>query len=285
MSIDLTTLPSPAVIESLSYESVLDALMADIVDRFAAAGVDYDVGNLETDPVKIILEAAAYREALLRARINDAAKANLLVFALGSDLDHLASFYDVTRLSGETDDALRTRTILAIQARSPGGSKYWYAAAARRSDVRIRDVSVYREDFLPIIHVAVLSSLDNGIPDQAMLDAVTAEVTSDEVRLINDKEIIVEAAVSQVVDISANIWLLPDASSSVFDQLEQSLRNAWTSEAGIGFDLDLSWLSARLHASGVKRVEIVTPETSIVVPPSQAIALGTITLTNMGRAY
>jgi phage-related baseplate assembly protein len=281
----LQNLPDPDIIETVSFEAILAALMTDVQARFDAAGIDYDVGNLETDPVKVVLEAAAFREIVLRARINDAAKANLILFASGSDLDHLAGFYDVVRLTGETDAALRSRTILAIQARSPGGSKYWYAAAARRADVRIRDVSVYREDFLPIIHVAVLSSEDNGIPDQAMLDSVTAEVTSDEVRLINDKEIVVEAAVSQVVDIVANVWLLPEAPSSVFDQLEQTLRAAWTAEAGVGFDLDLSWLNARLHTSGVKRVEIMQPMASIVVAPSQAIALGTITLTNMGRAY
>jgi phage-related baseplate assembly protein len=167
MALDFSTLPSPDIIEVLDNETIVNALVADIVVRFAAAGVQYDVGNLEVDPVKIVLEAAAARETLLRARINDAAKANLVMYATGGDLDHLAGFYDVTRLIGETDDQLRARVILAIQARSPGGSKYWYEAAARRAEVRIRDVAVYREDFLPIIHVAVLSSENGGIPDQA----------------------------------------------------------------------------------------------------------------------
>ena len=83
-------MPKPAVIEELAFETILAELMADAVARFAAAGIDYDVGNLETDPVKIVLEAAAYRETLLRARVNDAARANLLSFAAATDLDHLA---------------------------------------------------------------------------------------------------------------------------------------------------------------------------------------------------
>ena len=53
-----------------------------------------------------MLETAAARETLLRARINDAAKANLVAFAGGGDLDHLAGFYDVVRLGGEADLAL-----------------------------------------------------------------------------------------------------------------------------------------------------------------------------------
>src|SRR5690606_3005832 len=103
----MVVLPQPSIIETLDYEAVLAELVADVVARFVDAGVDYDVGNLATDPVKIILEACAYREILLRARINDAAKANLVPFSTGSDLDHLAAFYDVERLEGESDVALR----------------------------------------------------------------------------------------------------------------------------------------------------------------------------------
>ena len=281
----LENLPNPDIIEQISFESILAALVEDARERFSAAGIDYDVGGLETDPVKIVLEAAAFRETLLRARINDAAKANLVLFARGTDLDHLAGFYDVTRLTGESDDGLRARTILAIQARSPGGSKYWYAAAARRADVRIRDVSVYREEFFPIIHIAILSSENNGIPDEEMLNAVAAEVTGDDVRLVNDRDIIVEPAVSQIVEVEAEIWLMPDAPLTVVDKLASALAEAWQREAGIGFDLDLSWLAARLHASGVKRVNIVSPETSVVAAPNDAIALGSIKLTYMGKAY
>lgn len=281
----LENLPDPDIIEQISFETILADLVEDARERFAAAGIDYDVGVLETDPVKIVLEAASFRETLLRARINDAAKANLLLFSLKGDLDHLAGFYDVVRLEGETDEALRSRTILAIQARSPGGSMYWYAAAARRADVRIRDVSVYREEFLPIIHIAVLSSENNGIPDDEMLSAVTAEVTGDEVRLVNDRDIVVEPAVSQIVEVEAEIWLMPDAPLTVFDKLASSLTEAWRKEAGIGFDLDLSWLAARLHASGVKRVNIVSPGASVVAAPNDAIAIGSIKLTYMGRAY
>ena len=113
--------------------------------------------------------------------------------------------------------------ILAIQARSPGGSKYWYRAAALRAHLRIRDVVVYREDFLPVVHVAVLSSENGGIADQAMLEAVGDEVRSDKVRLINDK-VVVETAVLQVVPDAADIGCLPEAPFTAFDILEHSLR-------------------------------------------------------------
>ncbi|MEN5278063.1 baseplate J/gp47 family protein [Brucella sp. TWI432] len=284
MPIDLKNLTTPGVIETVSYASILDEAIEDLKVRFAKAGVTYDVGNLETDPAKILVEVSAAREIIIRQRINDAAKANLIAYATGSDLDHLAAFYDVTRLSGENDIQLRARVVLAIQARSPGGSSYWYKQAALRADTRIKDVVVYREPFWPVIHIAVLSNYDGGIPDQAMLSAVTAEVLSDKVRLLNDT-IIVEAAVTQEVNITADIWLLPTAGTNVFDSLEQVLRDAWFMESGVGFDLEISWLESRLHIDGVKKVTVTSPTATIVNSEGKATALGTITLNNRGRDY
>ncbi|WP_313026779.1 baseplate J/gp47 family protein [Brucella sp.] len=284
MTIDLTTLATPRVIETVSYASILDQALADLKERFLKSGITYDVGNLETDPAKILVEVSSAREIIIRQRINDAAKANLIAYASGSDLDHLAAFYDVTRLAGENDIQLRARVVLAIQARSPGGSSYWYKQAALRADTRIKDVVVYREMFWPIIHVAVLSSQDGGVPDKAMLDAVTAEIMSDRVRLLNDT-IIVEAAVTQTVDVAADIWLLPDASSNLVTELEGILRKAWQEESGVGFDLEISWLESRLHIEGVKKVVVTSPSASIINSEGSATALGTITLTNKGRDY
>lgn len=278
-------LPKPEMIETLDAEKIVDDTISDFKERSQAFGVDYDVDRTNYDPALIQHQINAGREVALRARINDATASNLLPFARGSDLDHLAAFYDVKRLDGELDEALRARTALAIKARSPGGSAYWYAAAARRADVRIRDIAVYREEFWPIIHVSVFSSQNGGIPDQAMLDAVEAEVQSDTVRLLNDT-VIVEAAVTQVVSIKAKYWLLPSASSVVTElRLEEQLRAAWNKETGIGFDLERSWIEAKLHATGVKKIELVEPAASVIAAPGTAIAIDGVSLSYEGREY
>ncbi|OKP66772.1 baseplate J protein [Ensifer adhaerens] len=277
-------LPRPQMIEQIDIEAIVTAHMADLKERLHAAGIPYNVETTGYDPARIQTETNGYRETLLRTRINDATAANLLAFAGGIDLDYVAGFYDVERLAGETDDALRLRTNLAIKARSPGGSAFWYAAAARRADVRIRDIAVYREPFWPIIHIAVLSSVPGGIPDQAMLDAVTAEVMSDRVRLINDT-LVVEPAVTQVIDIEADIVLLPSAPQAVFEGLSAALAAAWHTETGIGFDLERSWIEARLHVDGIKRVDLRQPAASAVAPAGTAISLGEIRLTFSGRDY
>ncbi|MGS1093114.1 baseplate assembly protein [Aquamicrobium terrae] len=279
---DPLALPSPSIIEGLDYEAILGALMADVRDRFAGAGIDYDVGHLETDPVKIVLEAAAYREMLLRARVNDAAKANLVAFSEGTDLDHLAAFYDVARLQGELDEALRERVILAISGRSTAGPRDWYRAAARRASDRVKDAAVYRIGLGPDIRVAVLATDNYGEPDAALLAAVRNVVTSDAVRVISDR-IEVIAATSTTVDLAADAWLLPDAPQTVFDGLEDGLRAALAAQGGLGFDVTRSWLVATLHQPGVQKVVLHTPASDAVVGDNAAATLGTVALTYKGR--
>lgn len=290
MTIDLSLYPKPDVIETIDYERSLNNHINTFKSLWAIIRQErpelppYDVELLETDPSIILLQLSSYIELGLRARINDAAKANLLAFASGADLDHLSAFYDVVRLEGETDTALRSRTILAIQARSPAGGAYWYAAAARRADVRIRDIAVYRDEFWPIVHVSVLSLENGGIPDEAMLEAVRVIVTSDQVRPLNDT-VVVEAAVQFGTDIEADIWLLPTAPITDLEPLKQVVRQAWDKDSSIGFDLVPSWIEAKLHQSGVQRVEIITPATPVVAKPGTAIALGEIKLNYKGRGY
>ena len=108
---ELSRLPTPQLIEPLSFSGIFTAMLADFQRRYP----EYSA-LLASDPAIKLLEVAAYRELLLRHRINEAARANLLAFAAESDLDHLGAFYGVSRLAGETDTALRKR----IQARIMG---------------------------------------------------------------------------------------------------------------------------------------------------------------------
>lgn len=102
MTIDFAALPAPAVVEPLSFETILGEMLGDFQRRYP----DY-TALLASDPAMKLLEVAAYRELILRHRINEAAKGQLLAFATGSDLDHLAAFYGVARLPGERDERPR----------------------------------------------------------------------------------------------------------------------------------------------------------------------------------
>ncbi|MDD3652313.1 MAG: hypothetical protein PHC73_12625, partial [Immundisolibacter sp.] len=113
--IDLSRLPPPTVVETYSYEAILAARKQDLIDLFPAdrQAELAAVLALESEPLTKFLEESSYREVLLRARVNDAARAVMLAYATGADLEHLAAYLGVERLEGETDDRLRTRTQMA----------------------------------------------------------------------------------------------------------------------------------------------------------------------------
>lgn len=277
---DIDGLPPPQVVEELDFEAILAASVQDMIARFPAiAGTVV----LESEPSRKLLEVDAYREMLIRARVNDAARANLIAFAAGSDLDHQAAFYDVVRLVGETDDALRSRTILAISGRSTGGTAERYRFIALSASVEVRDAIVWRDPLTPLVNVAIYSTMPGGVASPALIQTVEAALNAQNVRMVNDT-ISVRSAVTQTRNIAAEVWLLPNAPMAIFDALEADLRASFDAEAGLGFDLTRAWLTARLMRPGVQRVSITAPASDVPVAEYEATALGTITLTYMGRA-
>lgn len=278
--IDINGLPPPEVIEEIDFEAILAASVADMVARFPAiAGV---IG-LESEPARKLLEVASFREMLTRSRINDAARSQLLAFAAGGDLDHLAAFYDVVRLSGEDDARLRTRTILAIAGRSTGGTAERYRFVALSSSLDVRDAIVWRDALSPVVNVAIYSYAPGGVAGPALLSVVENALTAESVRMVNDT-ISVRSAVTQTRNVVADVWLLPETPLAVFDGLEANLRADFERESGLGFDLNRAWLTARLMRAGVQRVNIVAPTVDVPVAAFEAIALGTISLSYKGRA-
>ncbi len=106
------------IVEKLSYEEIFSRMKEELVRRdetFTAL--------VESDPAIKILEVAAWRELLLRERINEAVKSNLLKFATGEDLDNLAEFCGVERQKEEEDERFRKRIKAKIVA---CGSKEYY---------------------------------------------------------------------------------------------------------------------------------------------------------------
>src|ERR1017187_3282296 len=132
---DLPQLPPPQLIEEIDYEIILSEQKQWVLDRWAQIMLirpdlpPLDTLGLETEPMTIILEAFAYREIILRALVNDKARAVLLAKAVGGDLDNVGALYPVQRaiivpaaLDGSTPDiyesdaAFRRRVQLAPEA-------------------------------------------------------------------------------------------------------------------------------------------------------------------------
>ena len=78
-----------------------------------------------------LLQESAYREMLLRQRVNEAARSVMLPLATGNDLDNLGALYGVHRGNGsdetrESDEPYRQRLLLAPKSLSTAGSKAAY---------------------------------------------------------------------------------------------------------------------------------------------------------------
>ncbi|WP_299948510.1 hypothetical protein [uncultured Microbulbifer sp.] len=85
-------LPEPDVVEALDFGSIFGAMLSDLQGRDPT----FDALT-EADPAYKILEVAAYRELLLRQRVNNAARAVMLAYAEDEDLDQLGALFGVQR--------------------------------------------------------------------------------------------------------------------------------------------------------------------------------------------
>ncbi|WP_275272638.1 baseplate J/gp47 family protein, partial [Pantoea ananatis] len=157
-TIDLSQLPAPNVVETLDYETLLAERKATLISLYPAdeqASVAR-VLALESDPLVKLLQENAYREVILRQRINEAAKAVMVAWANGSDLDQLGANNGVTRLVltpadntvtppveavMERDEDFRARIAAAFEGLSVAGPSGAYEFHARSADGRVADAS------------------------------------------------------------------------------------------------------------------------------------------------
>ena len=175
--IDLSRLPAPAVIEPLDYETILAELMADYVGRYPE-----HTAFVESDPALKLLEVAAYREMLLRWRINEAAKQTMLAFAKGANLDHLVAFAGVERQEGESDERLLRRFRLSLQALSVAGPEGAYEFHALSVDPTVESVTITTPMPGAVRIVVVGGDNADGIPSAALIGAVEAALDPKTVR-------------------------------------------------------------------------------------------------------
>jgi len=273
---DLESLPTPAVIEPLSFETIFTELQTEFQSRYP----DYSA-LLASDPAVKLLEVAAYREVLLRNRINAAAKASLLAFATGSDLDHLAAFYGVTRLVNENDEALRLRTRQRIIGFANAGGAAHYRYWALSASPEVADVEVDSPE-PGRVRISVLAKGEEQTVSNAVLNAVRAVVLRDDIRVLTDTVEVVAAELMPVT-VHARLWLYPDAPLETLAAIQAVFTSTLAAYAGLGWDLTRSWIVGQLQRAGVHKVDLLSPTTDIRVAANQAVSLLSLNLDFAGR--
>ena len=273
---DLESLPTPAVIEPLSFETIFTELQTEFQSRYP----DYSA-LLASDPAVKLMEVAAYREVLLRNRINAAAKASLLAFATSSDLDHLAAFYGVTRLMDESDEGLRVRTRQRIIGFANAGGAAHYRYWALSASPEVADVEVDSPE-PGRVRISVLAKGEEQTVSNAVLNAVRAVVLRDDIRVLTDTVEVVAAELMPVT-VHARLWLYPDAPLETLAAIQAVFASTLAAYVGLGWDLTRSWIVGQLQRAGVHKVELLFPTTDIRVAANQAVRLASLNLEFAGR--
>lgn len=278
-AIDLEKLPPPKVIETLDFEGVFSSLKYDFQTRYP----EYSAA-LESDPAIKLLEVAAYREVLLRGRVNDAAKAVMLATAVGADLENLAAFYGVVRaivdhgdpeaippkpIIYETDTRLRKRTQMALEGFSTAGPEGAYIFHAYSASGQVKDVSVESPTPGRVI-VTVLSTETDGTADADLQAEIFTAVNADRVRPLTD---LVEVQGAEIIPYSINASLSlydgPDAEVIRSRGLTR-LQDYVAARHRLGDTVAISGIEAALHVEGVREVIITQPANSINCTSQQA---------------
>lgn len=262
---------APNIIETLDYETIFAARKKDFIARFPEAeqAAWQDTLALESEPVTKLLEVIAYLELLLRARVNEAARANLLAFARDKDLDRLADFYGLNRFQGEADDAFRMRLITRIQGSSTAGPAAHYRAHALSAHPAVEDVHIASPNPGKVI-VAILAKHDQA----DALDAVREVVLSNRVRVLSDSVSVV-AAKTRIINIQAQITLNKNAPVNIREQLSQRVQTLINSVL-LGENISQSAIIAALHQSGVNAVNLIEPTQDIVIADDEVAILGEV---------
>jgi phage-related baseplate assembly protein len=202
--VNLSLLAPPAALEAWSFEAILDARFEKFLDYWARERANnpnlpqYDVTSLHGNPGAWHQRADAYREGLVRQRVNEAVLATSLAFAIRGDLDVVAANYQTPRAVGESDDSLRLRAQLAWEALSRGGSYGGYEYDARSAaPADIADVAVHGHEVAGVsrgeVRIVVLGAAANGAAATSVLSRVRERVAPRHLRKVNDRVTIVAA--------------------------------------------------------------------------------------------
>ena len=283
--IDLSRLPAPVVIEQIDYEAILAGRKAYAVSLWPAdqqAEVAATLA-LESEPLTKLLQESAYRETLLRQRVNEAALAVLLPFAQGADLEQIGARFNVARLIItpanpsavppvaavlEDYESLRERIQMAMEGLSTAGPRNAYIFHARSADGRVADASAISPAPAEVV-VTVQSALGNGAAAPDLLAVVAAYLSDEDRRPVADR-LTVQSAQGLPYTVEAVLYLNSSGPESepVRAAAETRLAALVNARRRLGQEVNRSALDAALHIEGVKRVEL--PWVDVVASLTQA---------------
>lgn len=282
---DLSMLAAPNIIEALDYETILAERKSTLVSLYPSdeqSDIETTLA-LESEPAVKQLEENAYREIVLRNRINDAAKAVMIQYANDNDLDNLAANFDVERLTitpadetavppvdavMEANDDLRTRIPQALAALSVAGPAAAYRFHALSADGRVLDAGITSPSPMHVL-VSIVSRNGNGTAEADLIAAVESALSDEDVRPLCD---IVTVQSAEIINyqITAKLYVSKSTDKALtIDAAITAAQDYATAKHKTDKDIARSAIFAALHQTGVIRVELTSPAADITISKSQ----------------
>ncbi|WP_440055475.1 baseplate assembly protein [Pseudoalteromonas sp. T1lg65] len=261
-AIDLTRLAAPNVIEALSY----DEIYQDMEQQLKAAEPQYQL--LPSDPAIKLLELFAYREVMLRQRVNDAAQSVMLAYAQGTDLDHLGELLGIKRKLDESDQRYRTRIPLSLESHSMAGTSGAYQYHAFSASTKVKDVFV--ESSNPgIVDVYILP--EQQVSDvEALRLSVLRYLNDEDVRPLTDL-VRVHLVQPELYRIEATVFFNSGINTErVKADINQALSDFIRKHYLLGKEIPHSGIIDALHQGGVRKVQLLSPTTDLLMTAKTA---------------
>lgn len=230
--VDLARLGPVPDLVTVDYEAELAGLKNGFQTRWGALRLlnadlpEINILALETDPLVVLMEEFAFRLTLAKASYNDGVRAAMLASTWGKFLEHRAVEFGLTRRvldpgnpsAGipavyESDDELRARRQMAIEAISnagPYGAYIWFALNAHP---QVKSVAVYGPESGLVqpgnVLVVVLDRRGDGTAVEQVLGAVRIALSPKLVRPLTEMTVTVQGAAIVPYQAAVTIKVLP----------------------------------------------------------------------------
>jgi phage-related baseplate assembly protein len=285
-TLDLSQLPAPDVVETLDYETLLAERKATLISLYPAeqqAAVARTLA-LESEPIVKLLQENAYREVILRQRVNEAARAVMLAYATGADLDQIGANYNVQRLTltpadnstvpptaavmeSNNDFLMRIQqSFEGLSVAGPTGAYEWHA---RSADGRIADASAISPSPANVT-ITVLAREGNGSASAELLARVNAALNDEDVRPVADRLHVQSAAIVDY-QVSATLYLYDGVvAGPCLADAQDKLAKFLLEQRRLGRSIRRQAYASVLRVAGVEYVELSAPPDDIILDKTQA---------------
>lgn len=287
-AINLAGLPLPNVLEPLDFENEVTRLRAEISAKFSPDHPVQVALTLESEPINKVIEVLAYRYVLKIAEINRKARALMLAFATGSDLDHIGVTYyrlerkliqaeDKTAIPPkpaiyESDEDYRYRLALSVEAMTMAGSAGSYEFHALSASPEVHSVTVHSPE-PTVVDVYLAGQIDGdvleqggktvGVSSQAVADVYNALV-ADDVRPLTDL-VRVQSATAKAYRIEAVVYVKNGISPQlILGQGMTALRAYLTDNFKPNARVATSRIIGALDVIGVSRIDLTEPKADVL---------------------